>query len=105
LKIKLYVLDFEIPASVKRWGLRVGVTLAVVAGGGALAYASLPQFADGTTLTATALNTQFNALAPPGTILAFAGTTCPSGTVPADGSSLAVSGTYGNLFAALNQRS
>jgi microcystin-dependent protein len=100
VKVKVYVIDFEVPPRVKRWALRFGIPLAVIAGGGALAYASIPQFADGTTLTAAALNASFTAVAPPGTILAFAGTTCPTGTVAADGSSLATA-TYGNLFTAI----
>jgi microcystin-dependent protein len=101
MKIKIVTVDFEIPQRFKLLALRIGIPIAVMLGGGALAYANLPQFQDGATLTAAALNSSFSAVAPPGTILAFAGTTCPSGTIAADGSSRARAGTYANLFSAI----
>jgi hypothetical protein len=42
-----------------------------------------------------------NQLAPPGFVMPFAGTTCPSGFVATDGSSYATTGKFANLFATL----
>lgn len=108
MKVKVYVIDFEMPRAVKKWGMRVGVPLFAVLGGG-VAFAGLPGgYADGQPLTAEVLTANFNylqneiaALNPPGTVIAFAGSTCPTGTVAADGSSLADTGTYANLFSAI----
>jgi hypothetical protein len=62
MKIKIMIVDFEIAPRVKRWAIRIGIPIAVVTGGGALAFASLPQFKDGDTLTAKSLNDEFLAV-------------------------------------------
>ena len=63
MKLKMVVVDFEIPARVKKWGLRVGIPAAVLLGGGAIAYAGgLTTFTDGQTLHASDLNANFTAL-------------------------------------------
>lgn len=41
MKVKVYVIDFEIPARVKRWALRMGIPLGVLVAGG-VAFAGLP---------------------------------------------------------------
>ncbi len=41
------------------------------------------------------------AKAPPATIITYAGSACPTGTIAADGSSLLRAGTYAALFAAI----
>jgi len=112
MKLKMVVVDLEIPSHVKHRLLQIGIP-ALVLGTGALAYASVPKtWMDGQPLTAADLNGNFSALdqrlsaveasaPPPGTIVAFGGSTCPSGTVPADGSSLVTTGTYSRLYAAI----
>jgi hypothetical protein len=63
MKLKLVVVDFEIPARVKKWGLRIGIPTAILLGGGAVAYAgSLISFSDGQTLHAADLNSNFSNL-------------------------------------------
>jgi hypothetical protein len=60
MKVKIVVVDLEIPPGVKKWGLRVGIPLAVVLGGGAAAYAAgLVTWTDGQMLTAADLNANF----------------------------------------------
>ena len=34
MKVKLVIVDLEIPPRIKRWGLRIGIPLAVLFGGG-----------------------------------------------------------------------
>jgi hypothetical protein len=56
MKIKIVVIDLEIPPPVKRWALRIAIPVAILGAAGA-AYASLPHtFASGETLTAANLN-------------------------------------------------
>jgi len=63
LKLKLYVFDFEIPARVKRNALKIGIPVALILGGGALAYAQgLVSWSSGQTLTAANLNGNFSYL-------------------------------------------
>lgn len=63
MKLKVYVVDLEIPASVKRWGLRIGIPAAVVLGGATAAWAAgLHTWNTGDTLNATDLNNNFSAL-------------------------------------------
>jgi len=63
MKVKVYVIDLEIPPRVKRWGLRIGIPLAVLVGGGAIAWAAgLHTWANGDTLNATDLNGNFSNL-------------------------------------------
>jgi microcystin-dependent protein len=66
-------------------------------------------FSDGETLTAGKLNTNFNSLKtaiasietiPPGTIVAFGGTTAPTGWLLCDGTQVSQT-TYANLYAAI----
>jgi hypothetical protein len=61
VKIKVYVIDLEIPPRVKRWALRIGIPAAVLLGGGAIAYATgLPvTWSSGQTLYAADLNNNF----------------------------------------------
>jgi hypothetical protein len=62
MKIKIVIVDFEIPPHLKRWGLRIGIP-GLVVGLGAMAYASVPiSFTRGSALTATDLNADFNTL-------------------------------------------
>ena len=61
MKLKVVIVDLEIPPRVKRWALRVGIPLGVVLGGGAVAWAAgLVTWTTGTTLTAADLNTNFS---------------------------------------------
>jgi hypothetical protein len=63
MKLKVYVIDLEIPPRVKKWGLRFGIPLALLLGGGAVAYAAgLVTWTDGQTLKAADLNGNFNYL-------------------------------------------
>jgi hypothetical protein len=61
MKLKIVIVDFEIPPRVKRWALRVGIPAVVVAGASALAYASNPSFTSGEVLQASDLQTMSNA--------------------------------------------
>ncbi len=86
----------------KKWGLRIGIPLVVLVGGGAVAYAgldagspdagSLFSFQDGQRLTAKELNANFQSLGqrltaveaaenatPSGAVMFFNLTTCPTG--------------------------
>ncbi len=63
MKIRVYVIDFEVPRSLKTWALRSGILLVLVLGGGAVAYASgLVTWSDGDTLRAADLNGNFTYL-------------------------------------------
>ncbi len=63
MKLKVVVVDLEVPARVKKWGLRLGIPLAVLFGGGAVAYAAgLVTWTSGQTLTAQDLNNDFGLL-------------------------------------------
>jgi hypothetical protein len=63
MKLKVYVIDWEIPPRGKRWGLRVGIPLGLLLGGGAIAWAAgLHTWANGDTLNATDLNGNFTNL-------------------------------------------
>jgi microcystin-dependent protein len=75
MKLKMLIVDLEIPPRVKRWALRIWGFLAVLAGFSAIAYASLPKtWGMGDMLTATDLNNNFAAVqTPPGTIEAYGG--------------------------------
>jgi hypothetical protein len=59
MKIKVYVVDLEIPRRVKRWSLLVGVPLGLLFGVVAIAYASLTTFKAGDPLSATTMNANF----------------------------------------------
>jgi C1q domain len=63
MNVKVVVVDLEIPPKVKKWGLRLGIPLAVILGGTAVAYAAgLVTWTSGQTLTAADLNANFSAL-------------------------------------------
>jgi hypothetical protein len=60
MKVKVYVVDLEIPLRVKKWGLRIGIPLGLLFGGGAIAWAAgLHTWSNGDTLNATDLNGNF----------------------------------------------
>jgi hypothetical protein len=63
MKLKIVVIDLEIPPKVKKWGLRISIPLAVLLGGSAIAWAAtLHTWNTGDTLQATDLNGNFAAL-------------------------------------------
>jgi hypothetical protein len=63
MKLKVVIVDMEIPPRVKKWALRLGIPLALVLGGGAVAWAAgLVVWSDGQTLKAADLNGNFNYL-------------------------------------------
>ena len=63
MKIKVYVIDMEIPVRIQKWALGVGVPAAVALGGGAVAWASgLVTWTSGQTLQAADLNNNFSYL-------------------------------------------
>lgn len=63
MKLKMYVVDFEIPRAAKKRALLIGIPLFALFGLGAVAMAMVPHsFTNGQVLTATDLNDDFNAL-------------------------------------------
>jgi phage-related tail fiber protein len=113
MKLKIVIVDLEIPPRVKRWGLRLGIPAVVLLGGAAVAYAgglvTLVTWSQGQTLNASDLNANFAAVqTPPGTIVAYGGSEsgdggvdeAPSGWLYCNGAALSRS-TYANLFAAI----
>jgi hypothetical protein len=63
MKIKVVVIDFEVPTRVKQWALRIGIPVVVLGGFVALAYANVPvAFNSGEVLQASDLNTNFQSL-------------------------------------------
>ncbi|HEY4158691.1 MAG TPA: hypothetical protein VGM29_11365 [Polyangiaceae bacterium] len=63
MKIKIVVVDFELPTRAKKWILRLGIPVAVLLGSGAVARAVVPKtWAAGDPLTAADLNGNFNDL-------------------------------------------
>ncbi len=60
MKLKVVIVDLEIPRRAKKWGLRIGIPAAVLLGGGAVAYAAgLVTWSSGQTLQASDLNGNF----------------------------------------------
>jgi hypothetical protein len=60
MKLKVVIVDLEIPPRVKKWALGAGIPVAVLLGGGAIAYASgLVTWKTGDTLQAADLNANF----------------------------------------------
>lgn len=63
MKLKVVIIDLEIPPRVKKWALRIGIPTVALLGGGALAYAEgLVTWSSGQTLHATDLNDNFTYL-------------------------------------------
>ena len=63
MKIKVYVVDFEVPRRTKRMVLLVGIPLAALLGGAAMLYAAPKNvFVPGDTLSATKMNENFKDL-------------------------------------------
>jgi microcystin-dependent protein len=106
MKFKLLVVDFEVPPRIKRWALRLGIPIAILAAAGvAVAVPSLKQWTAGDTLTADDLNNSFQAVSvPAGTIAAWGGAAAsvPAGWLLCDGRAVARVGTYAGLFSAVS---
>jgi microcystin-dependent protein len=108
MKIKIVVVDFEVPPRAKRWALRLGIPLAILGVAGvALAVPTLKQWTTGDTLTAADLNNSFQAVSvPAGTIVAWGGAgdvaSVPAGWVLCDGAAVSRTGAYASLFAAIS---
>src|SRR5580698_6547777 len=62
MKLKMYVVDFEIPRRVKRVALLVGVPTALLFGVVAIAYASITTFNPGDPLSSATMNSNFSDL-------------------------------------------
>jgi hypothetical protein len=63
MRVKIIVVDMEIPPKVKRWALRLGLPLGVLLGTAGIAYAALPHtFATGEVLSADNLNNDLSSL-------------------------------------------
>ncbi len=63
MKLKVIIVDLEVPPRVKKWGLRLGMPLAMLLGGSAVAYAAgIVTWNDGQKLTAADLNNNFSQL-------------------------------------------
>lgn len=61
MKLKVVVVDLEIPPRMKKWGLRLGMPVAVLLGAGGIAYATgLVTWSSGQTLQASDLNNNFS---------------------------------------------
>jgi hypothetical protein len=60
MKLKVVIVDLEIPPRVKKWAIRIGIPVGVLLGGGAYAWAAgLVSWNPGQTLTNTDLNGNF----------------------------------------------
>jgi hypothetical protein len=63
MKLKVYVLDLEIPARTKRRALLVGIPLGILLGGAGIVYATVPNiFAAGDSLSSAKINQNFSSL-------------------------------------------
>jgi microcystin-dependent protein len=113
VKIKVYVIDLEIPPAVKRLWIRVGGPLVFLLAFASVVDAAPPHtFVPNDILHAADLMTDFNnldtrvsaleaaAAVPPGTVVAFAGPTIPAGWLLCDGSAVSRT-TYAGLFGAI----
>jgi hypothetical protein len=63
MKLKVYVIDLEIPARTKRRALLVGIPLGILLGGAGIVYATVPNiFAAGDSLSSAKINQNFSSL-------------------------------------------
>ena len=62
MKIKLYVVDFEIPRRTKRMAMLVGIPIVLLLGGSAMLYAKPLDFVKDEPLSATKMNNNFKDL-------------------------------------------
>lgn len=63
MKLKLVVVDFEIPARAKQWALRLGIPCTLLVGASAIAYASVPKtWVPADVLKSADLNSNFASL-------------------------------------------
>lgn len=124
MKLKMIVVDLEIPPRIRKWGIRLGIPLGAVLVGGAVALAAgdagaggsgLITWSSGEVLQAASLNANFASLqseiasvVPPGTIAAYGGPqlggtnagAVPPGWLLCDGAAVSRT-TYSNLFGAI----
>jgi hypothetical protein len=81
MRVKVYVIDFAVPARVKAWALgALAPTIVLLAA--AVAFAAPVTFSDGQILKAADLNTNFGYLVPSGAVVAFNLAACPVGWGP-----------------------
>ena len=91
MKLKVVVVDLEIPPRVTRWGLRLGIPALVLSVAAVALAAPLHVWNPNDTLTAAELNGNFSDLqaqvVPSGAVLAFNLSACPTGwtTLPSAG--------------------
>ena len=63
MKVKIVVVDFEVPPRLRRWGPRLGIPLALILSGASVAYAAgVITWSSGDTLKAADLSSNFSAL-------------------------------------------
>jgi hypothetical protein len=63
MRLKVVTIDFHIPRSVRKWGVRLGIPVGVLLSGGAIAWAAgLHAWNQGDTLNASDLNGNFSYL-------------------------------------------
>jgi hypothetical protein len=92
MKLKLVVVDFEIPPRAKRWALRLGIPGAILVGASAITYASVPKtWTPGDALKSADLNSNFASLDSRVTAL-------EQGLATAQGSITALQGTAVQTF-------
>jgi microcystin-dependent protein len=116
MEIKVYTVSLAPPRWLRRLLVYVALPIGVVVGAATAVHAGVTMipFSTGTKISSLDVNSNFKALgdavnalqgqvgqSPPGTIIAFGGKTCPSGTVAANGATLQNAGTYANLFKAI----
>ena len=128
MKLKFVVVDLEISPRLRRWTLRLGIPLASLIGGTAIAYAAgLKTWATGDLLSASDLNdnfanlqTQLDTIVPPGTVMAFGGAIDgnpgevindkaparlpPAGWLLCNGALVARKGVYAALFSTIENK-
>jgi hypothetical protein len=61
MKVKIIVIDWEVPQRFRRLGLRIGLPVVLLVSGGAIGHAAVPNvFSSGQTLSAAILNQNFD---------------------------------------------